>query len=64
MREKFSIFREAVRSFWCEWKAQMVTTGFADRMCETETAFYWDPEDKYWVGIIGYYTDNSGKKYR
>lgn len=64
MRAQFTIFREAIRAFWHEWRARMVTSGFRDRMLETETAFYWDNDDKYWVGIIGYVTDNDGKRYK
>lgn len=64
MRAQFSIFREAVRAFWHEWRANMVTSGFSGRMLETETAFYWNADDKYWLGIIGYVTDNSGKRYK
>lgn len=69
IREKFLIFRDAIRGFWREIRTQLATVLSAQEMSdystmrETETAFYWTPRDKYWVGIIGYYTDNNGKEY-
>lgn len=66
LREKFALFREAIRSFWREWR-ESIEGPLADVvptiMKETETAFFWRDNDQFWVGIFGYFSDSSGKQY-
>lgn len=69
LREKFALFREAIRSFWCEWRASAegpladALREIPTTMQETETAFFWCDNDQFWVGIFGYFSDSSGKQY-
>ena len=67
LREKFALFRAAVRSFWDEWRANndhiMTVCHLPEHMEETETAFHWRNDDEFWVGIMGYFTDSCGKRY-
>jgi hypothetical protein len=70
LREKFALFRAAARSFWREIADDMTRARCDEEprgLCETESAVYWYTpranDDEFWVGIVGYFTDSSGKKY-
>jgi len=68
LREKFRIFTAAVRAFWKEWLENLPEglsrDYFAETMIESETAFHWKDDDSWWVGIMNYYTDVTGKKFK
>lgn len=67
MRDKFALFRAAMRAYWSEFRASHIGESIADVipevLGETETAFYVRPDDEYWIGIFSYLSDKDGCQY-
>lgn len=68
LRDKFTMFRAAAHAFWAEWisnNSLIVADGnLPTRLTTTETAIRWSASDRFWVGIVGYFTDSQGNKYK
>ncbi|MFA5176604.1 MAG: hypothetical protein WC919_06595 [Candidatus Paceibacterota bacterium] len=67
MRDKFALFRAAMRAYWAEFRASPIGESLADVipevLGESETAFYARPDDEYWIGIFSYLSDKDGCQY-